>query len=304
MLDIAIIGAGTAGLTAAIYSRRAGHSTAVFEKNVYGGQIVNTPEIGNYPGLAHISGVDYAQRLYDQAADLGAEVHFESVERIEKAEDGTFIVVTDQTFYPAKAVILATGAKNRLLGLDREQELTGHGISYCATCDGMFFKGKDAAVAGGGSTAVADALYLSNICRKVYLIHRRDGFRAEKAMVDLLKNRPNVEFVLGVNVSRLNGQTALESVEVTDKATQQTRTIPVSALFVAIGQEPENEPFSSIVRLDEKGYIIAGEDCVTSTPGIFAAGDGRTKTVRQLVTAAGDGAVASHAADLYLQENQ
>lgn len=292
MTDIVIIGAGPAGLTAAIYARRAGKSVLVLEGATYGGQIVNTPDIENYPGIKHISGFDYATALYEQAAGFGAEVVFERALRIGD-EDGSKVVETASHRYPCRAVIIATGAKNRPLGLPGEERLTGHGVSYCATCDGMFFKGKDVAVNGGGNTAVEDALYLAGICAKVYVIHRRDAFRGDAADVAKLRGKDNVEFVLHSTVTALEGERHLEGVEVTDRETGAKRVIPVSALFVAIGQMPDNQAFSSAVRLDPKGYIVAGEDCLAGTKGVFVAGDCRTKALRQLTTAVADGAMAA-----------
>lgn len=299
MKDVVIIGAGTAGLTAAIYTERAGRSALLIEENSYGGQIVNSPDIENYPGLMHVSGYDYAEKLFSQAEELGAEIVYEKAIGIEE-RDGKKIVRTDENEYECGAVIIATGAKNRHLGLKREDELTGSGVSFCATCDGMFFKGKNVAVAGGGNTAVEDAEYLANICASVYLIHRRDQFRADERDVNRLRARDNVHFVLNSNVTGLVGENKLEAVEVTDKNTQEKKEIPVSALFIAVGQVPDNKDFEDAAVLDQAGYVIAGEDCATSSPGIFTAGDCRTKKVRQLTTAASDGAVAALAACDYL----
>lgn len=299
MTDIIIVGAGTAGLSAAIYGVRAGKSVIVFESEVYGGQIVNTPEIENYPGIKNISGFEFATNLYEQATELGAEVKFEKVIGIEEA-GAEKTVVTDQGSYPCKSVILATGAKNRPLGIAREVELTGAGVSYCATCDGAFFRNKEVAVNGGGNTALEDALYLSNFCSKVYLIHRRDAFRGEEKQVQALKNKSNVEFVLNATINELLGEDRLSGVVVVDKLTGEERQIPVEGLFVAIGQIPENTAFAAQVTLDDKGYISAQEDCRTKSNGIFVAGDCRTKTVRQLATAASDGAIAALAACEYL----
>jgi thioredoxin reductase (NADPH) len=295
MTDIIIVGAGTAGLTAAIYARRAGRSVLLFESSAYGGQIINTPDIENYPGMAHVSGFDFATALYQQAMDLGAELKYERVLSVENLPDKK-IVHTTEGDYEAKAVILATGAKNRPLGLEREKELVGHGVSYCATCDGMFFRGKDVVVAGGGNTALEDAAFLANYCSRVYLVHRRDAFRGAKETADKLAAMDNVEFVLNSNVTKILGEEKVSGVEVTDKNTGEVRTIPASALFVAVGQMPDNGAFSGLVGLSDGGYIEAGEDCHTKTAGIYTAGDCRTKTVRQLTTAAADGAVAALAA--------
>ncbi len=300
MTDIIIVGAGTAGLTAAIYAVRAGKSAIVFEANAYGGQIINTPDIENYPGISHVSGFDFATELYNQATGLGAEVKFEGVASIKVDGDKKIVTTTAGNSYEAKAVILATGAKNRPLGIEREEELVGKGISYCATCDGMFFKNKVVAVNGGGNTALEDAAYLADLCSKVYLIHRRDQFRGDAADVEKLKKKGNVEFVLNSNVTRLIGQDKVEAIEVTNKLSGDTTRLDVAALFVAIGQVPDNGAFSNLIDLDEKGYIAAGEDCLTKANGIFTAGDCRTKSVRQLATAAGDGAVAASAACHYL----
>ncbi|WP_173472170.1 thioredoxin-disulfide reductase [Eubacterium ruminantium] len=297
MIDIIIVGAGPAGLSAAIYAERAGKKALVFESYTYGGQIVNTPEIENYPGIKNISGFDYATGLYEQATGLGAEVKFEKVLSVDKKEDGKgFIVKTGKNSYEAKAVILATGAKNRHLGIDKEEALTGRGISYCATCDGAFYRGKDVAVNGGGNTAIEDAMFLSNYCSKVYVIHRREGFRAENETLESLRKKENVEFVLNASITSILGEDRLSGIEVTDKNSGEKKEIKIDGLFIAIGQEPDNKDFEELVDLDKGGYIIAGENCRTKTEGIYTAGDCRTKDVRQLVTAASDGAIAALAA--------
>ena len=297
--DIVIVGAGTAGLSAAIYAVRAGKSVIVLEATTHGGQIVNTPEVENYPGIQKISGFEFANNLYEQAKSLGAEVIYEKVIGIEVNGEEK-IVHTTKEDYQAKAVILATGAKNRPLGLEHEKEWIGAGISYCAICDGMFYRGKDVAVAGGGNTALEDAIFLTNYCRKVYLIHRRDAFRGEEKLLQTLKEKPNVEFVLNANITRLIGEDGVDGVEVEDKNTHEKRVIDVMGLFVAIGQMPENSEFINVVDLDKSGYIEAKEDCKTKTKGIFTAGDCRTKKVRQLATAASDGAIAALAACEYI----
>ena len=297
--DIVIVGAGTAGLSAAIYAVRAGKSVIVLEATTHGGQIVNTPEVENYPGIQKISGFEFANNLYKQAKSLGAEVIYEKVIGIEVNGEEK-IVHTTKEDYQAKAVILATGAKNRPLGLEHEKEWIGAGISYCATCDGMFYRGKDVAVAGGGNTALENAIFLTNYCRKVYIIHRRDAFRGEEKLLQTLKEKPNVEFVLNANITRLIGEDGVDGVEVEDKNTHEKRVIDVMGLFVAIGQMPENSEFINVVDLDKSGYIEAKEDCKTKTKGIFTAGDCRTKKVRQLATAASDGAIAALAACEYI----
>ena len=298
MTDIVIIGAGTAGLSAAIYALRAGKSVLLMEQLTYGGQIINTPEVENYPGIKSISGFDFAQGLYEQAEALGAELKYEQVTGIEDGEVKK--VKTSGGEYECKAIILATGAKNRPLGLDKETEFIGSGISYCATCDGAFFKGRVVAVNGGGNTALEDALFLSNYCKKVYLIHRRDEFRGEAKQVDKLKERENIEFVLNSTITELLGEDELKGVRVHDKVSGEDKDIELDGLFIAIGQMPENAAFAPLVELDKGGYIVAGEDCRTNVDGIYAAGDCRTKTVRQLTTAAADGAIAALAACAYI----
>ncbi len=302
MTDVIIIGAGTAGITAAIYVRRAGKSVSVFEALSYGGQIINTPDIENYPAAFHISGFDYATKLYEQAKSLGAEFVFSKVTGIIDKEDHKE-VVTSKGVFSARALIIASGSRNRKLGVAEEDRFVGRGVSYCATCDGAFYKGKTVAVVGGGNTAVEDALYLSDLAQKVYLIHRRDQFRADEASVSLLRTKENVEFVLDSIVSGLTGDKRLEGVTAVRKD-GTVRELSVDGLFVAVGRVPESGLVSEIVKLDESGYISAGEDCATSVRGIFAAGDVRTKTVRQLVTAASDGAVAATGALKYISASE
>ncbi len=294
MYDIIIIGAGTAGLTAGIYATRAGKSVLILEQKTYGGQIINTPDIENYPGIAHVSGFQFAQGLYDQAMALGVTYKVEKV--LSVAVGNSKSVKTSEGEYTCKAVIIATGAKNRPLGLDRESELTGAGVSYCATCDGAFFRNKEVAVVGGGNTALEDAAFLSNYCSKVYIIHRRDEFRGDKKDVDTLKAKENVEFVLDSVPTELLGEDMINGIRVKNVKTDETRDLTVKGVFIAIGQMPDNQAFADIVKLDDQGYIIADESCETGTEGVYAAGDCRTKTVRQLTTAAADGAVAALAA--------
>ena len=287
MYDIIIIGAGPAGMTAAIYARRAAKTVLVLEALSYGGQIINTPDIENYPAAAHVSGFDFATGVYNQAKELGAEFKFEkALEIVDRGEDK--LVRTKKNEYTAKAVIIATGSENRKLGVENEDRLVGRGISYCATCDGAFYRKKTVAVVGGGNTAL-----------KVYLIHRRDSFRGEEASVSLLRERDNVEFVLNSTVKELHFEKKLSAVTVEDKSGAE-RKIEVDGLFVAVGRTPENRDFASVIELDGSGYAVAGEDCRTKTDGIFVAGDNRTKEVRQLVTAAADGAVAATAAVNYI----
>ncbi len=296
--DILIIGGGPAGLTAAIYARRASKTVLVLEAKACGGQIINTPDIENYPVIAHISGFDFAAQLTDQAKALGAEIRMEKA--LELTDGEVKAVRTAGAVYEAKAVILATGSENRKLGVAGEDQLVGRGISYCATCDGNFFRRKDVAVVGGGNTALEDALYLADLANKVYLIHRRDQFRGEETTVAALRQKENVEFVYNSNVTALRYEKRLTAVEVTNKLDGSVREIPVKGLFVAVGRVPENQAFAQLVGVDQAGYITAGENCRTNVPGIFAAGDNRVKEVRQLVTAAGDGAVAATEAIKYV----
>ena len=299
MYDIIVIGGGPAGMTAAIYARRATKSVLVLEALTCGGQIINTPDIENYPVEAHISGFDFSNRVYEQAKGLGAEFAFEKAVDI-KDEGSVKTVVTTKGSYQAKAVIIATGSENRKLGLEDEQRLTGRGVSYCATCDGNFYRNKVVAVVGGGNTALEDAQYLAGLAKQVYLIHRRDSFRGEETNAERLKACENVEIVYNSNVTRLISEKSLKAIEVTNKLTGEVRTIELNGLFVAIGRVPENMNFASVAELDEAGYIVAGEDCHTKTEGVFVAGDNRTKALRQLVTATADGAMAATEAVKYL----
>lgn len=300
--DIIIIGAGPAGMTAAIYARRAAKSVLVLEAVNYGGQILNTPDIENYPARAHISGYDFSTTLYEQAKELGAQFIFEKAVGI-KDGNGKKTVVTAKNSYEAKAVILATGSANRKLGIIDEENLLGKGVSYCATCDGNFYRKKVVAVVGGGNTALEDALYLSNLAEKVYLIHRRDSFRGEEANVSRLTARDNVEFIYNSNVTKLISDKRLRAIEVTNKIDGSVKTLEINGLFVAVGRVPENQNFAELIKLDDAGYVQSGEDCHTSCAGIFAAGDNRTKALRQLVTAAADGAMAATEAVKYIDNN-
>ncbi len=300
MYDIIIIGAGPAGLTAAIYARRALKKILILEAKTYGGQIISTMEIENYPIAPHISGVDFATKLYQQASDLGAEIIYEKVVNIN--DHGNFkTVITPQNTYTAKTVIIATGSDNRKLGLPNETELVGKGVSYCATCDGAFYKGKTVAVVGGGNTAIEDALYLADIAAKVYLIHRRDQLNGDEVTVSRLKTKKNVELIFNSHVTQLSDNQHLKQIQVMH-ADGSSLTLDVSGLFIAVGRIPENQNFAELIHLDQFGYIQAGEDCQTNIKGIFTAGDNRVKTVRQLVTATSDGAVAATHAIQYLSK--
>lgn len=295
--DIAIIGAGTAGMSAAIYAKRAGKDVVMFEGYMPGGQIVVTPEVDNYPAMAKVSGYDFAMGLYNQATELGTEMISAQVNKVSR-KDGGFLIEYDGGELKAKALIIATGAKNRKLDVANEEKLTGYGVSYCATCDGAFFKGKTVAVVGGGNTAFEDAEVLASMCGKVYLIHRREGFRAEPEKVAKVRSLPNVEFILNAKVVALKGEDKVSGVTIQDTVTGETRDLPLDGVFVAVGQTPSTDIFAGLVQRDKAGYIVAGEDCIAAD-GIFAAGDCRTKKVRQLVTAAADGSVAALAASEY-----
>lgn len=301
MYDIIIIGAGCAGLTAAIYAARAEKSVLVLESETIGGQISSSPRVENYPGIKQIRGMEFADNLYEQAVSLGAQIELETTVRIE-SHDNVKTAVTESGRFDGKSIILATGSKHRKLGVPNEEELSGKGVSYCAICDGAFFKGEDVAVVGGGSAALQSAEFLSGFCKTVYLIHRRDSFRGEQTLSDRLKTKPNVKFLMNTVVKHLEGRDSLDSALLSDVLTGRETILPVKGLFAAVGQSPDNQRFADCVNLDDSGYILAAEDCQTSADGIFAAGDCRTKTVRQLVTAAADGAVSALSACRYAEQ--
>ncbi|MCI9564653.1 MAG: thioredoxin-disulfide reductase [Eubacterium sp.] len=297
--DIIIVGAGAAGMTAAIYGVRSGKSILLIEEKMYGGQIINTPQVENYPGIETISGASFATNLYNQAKGLGAEYLSGKVTEIKDCGDTKEVTVNDNS-YKAESVIIATGARNRTLNVPGEIELTGKGVSYCATCDGMFFRNRDVAVVGGGNTALEDALFLSDYCNKVYIIHRRETFRGEKQLEESLRAKENVVFLLNRVVEEIQGKETLESIIVKEKDGDKSEKISINGLFIAVGQVPDNDVFSNVVELDEYGYIAAGEDCKTNCEGVYAAGDCRTKSIRQLTTATSDGAVAALGACSYI----
>lgn len=285
--DIVIIGGGPAGLTAGIYAARAGKKVLVLEGRALGGQIVNAPDVRNYPGTPSISGVDLSMNMYKQVLEHGGEVKFERAMGIKDK-----IVHTDGGEYKAKAIILATGAENRKLGLYGEDKLVGKGVSYCATCDGNFYKDKTVAVVGGGNTALEDTIYLADICKKVYLIHRREEFRGDKTTVDKIKAFKNVEMILSANVKEILGDEKVEGLELEIKDGER-KEVKVDGVFFAIGYEPQANEFADSVELDEQGYIKTKDGVHTSTEGIYVAGDARAKDLKQLVTAASDGAIAA-----------
>ena len=299
MYDIIVVGAGPAGLTSEIYARRSSKKVLVLEAKSYGGQIINTIDIENYPAAPHISGFDFATNTYNQAKELGAEIKFEKVIDIKDGKEKE--VITNKSSYKTKTIIIATGSENRKLGLDNEDKLVGKGISYCATCDGAFYKNKIVAVAGGGDAALDEAKYLSDIVKKVYLINRNSLFKGEEIDFEKLKKKENVEFIFNSKVTKLISNEKLESIEVTDKDGNIT-TIEVDGLFVAVGRIPENQNFAKIIDLDSNGYVIAKEDCHTNKEGIFVAGDNRVKQLRQLVTATNDGAIAATEAIKYINK--
>jgi len=303
MYDLIIVGAGPAGLAAAIYAARAELKFVVLEKEIMsGGQIINTYEVDNYPGLYHMGGFDLAMKFREHADALGASFVTGEVEKIEEISGGKKVICKDGTEYETKTVILSGGAKHRKLEVPGEDALAGSGVSYCATCDGAFFRGKEVAVVGGGDVAVEDALFLARLCKKVYVIHRRDSFRAAKTLVSRLVSADNVEIIYDSVVKEIQGKFKVESLVLTNKKTAEERTVALDGVFIAVGMLPETKTYDGLVELDNAGYIVADETGVTSCPGIFAAGDIRTKELRQVVTAASDGANAVQSVERYLAE--
>lgn len=284
MYDTIIVGGGPAGLTSAIYLRRANKKVLVLEANVCGGQIVNAKDVENYPGYEHISGFDFSENLRKQVLNLGAEIKYETVLKVDEDKK----VYTSNNVYEAKSVILAVGSKNRKLKIDNEDKFTGRGISYCATCDGNFYKNKDVAVIGSGNTALDDILYLSDIVNHVYGIVRGDSYKGELQELEEIKKKNNVTLIFNSVVTDLIGCDTLEKIKINND-----EEINVSGVFVAIGQEPNNMMFKNVVDIDEKGYIITTEEVKTKTKGIYVAGDARDKVLRQLTTATSDGALAA-----------
>lgn len=299
MYDIIIVGGGPAGLTAALYALRAGKTALIIEKNAFGGQITWSPKVENFPTIESISGTELADRLMEQTMNQGAEMELDEVTAIELDGNVKRVKTEFGGEFEAKTVIIATGARPRMLGVEREAELVGSGVCFCAVCDGAFYKGRPVAVNGGGNSALQDAMLLSDTCSRVYLVHRRDSFRGEAKLVEALREKENVEFVLNSSITALHGETELTGITVTDKMGNE-RKIAVDGLFVAIGHAPDNGIFAELIDLDAGGYADSGEDCMTKTPGVFVAGDCRKKSVRQLTTAAADGSAAALAACSYI----
>ncbi len=304
MYDIITVGGGPAGLTAALYAARAGKSVLVLEGETTGGQINFSPQVDNYPGLPGMSGQQFAQTLTQQALDQGVEIRSEAVTAM-RVHGSQMELTTSQGTYQSVALVIATGVTQRKLGLEGEDALIGAGVSYCAICDGAFYQGRPVAVVGGGDTALQEALFLTERCSKVTLIHRRDLFRGESRLLDQLQEKQNVEFLLSSRIEKLvSDGDGLTGLVVKNLKTGRDQELAVDGLFVAVGQEPQNEIFSNLVITDDRGYLMAGESCATSLSGIFAAGDCRSKTVRQLTTAVADGAVAGLAACEYVDSHR
>ena len=299
MCDIIVVGGGPAGLTAALYALRAGKSVLVIEKSTFGGQITWSPKVENYPAIPSVSGTELGDRLMAQAEAQGAEFELDEVISAELDGDVKRVKTDFGGEFEAKALIIAVGAKPRMLGLEREEELVGNGVCFCAVCDGAFYKNRPVAVSGGGNSALQDAVLLSDTCSKVYLIHRRATFRGEAKLVETLRSKDNVEFVLESSVTALHGENELSGITVTNKD-GASRDISVDGLFVAVGHAPDNGVFAQLMELDEAGYAAADESCLTKTRGVFVAGDCRRKAVRQLTTAAADGSSAALAACSYI----
>lgn len=292
MYDIVIIGAGPAGLTAAVYAKRAEKSVLVVEKETFGGQITHSPKVENYPGTLRMSGNEFGEKLVEQALSLGAEIELDEITAIE-TDGKTKKAIGKNGVYEAKSIIIASGSKHRTLGVQNEERFVGAGVSYCAVCDGAFYKDKSIAVIGGGNTALQEAVMLSELCKKVTLVQNLSFFTGEKRLLEKLEKRPNVEFITTSVVSALEGEDALSAIKIMNTETKEEKTLFVDGIFVAIGQAPENGPFASVSSLDDYGYIVSGEECESGTDGIFVAGDCRTKRVRQIATAVSDGAIAA-----------
>ena len=299
MYDIIVIGSGPAGLTAALYALRADKSVLILEKGTFGGQVTFSPKIENYPGIGSMSGNDIADLFIDQVIGRGADIEMETVQKV--VDNGnTKTVVTNKGSHEAKAVVIATGCKHRQTGLPNENALVGNGISFCAVCDGAFFKNKTVAVLGGGKSALQEALYLSDVCSKVYVIQNLDFLTGEAKLIENIGKKENVQVIYGTVLSALKGETELTGLELKKESDGSLSELTVDGLFVAIGLEPDNENFADVAALNEGGYFDSGETCVTQTPGVYVAGDCRSKAIRQITTASADGAVAALAACRYI----
>ena len=299
MHDIIIIGAGPAGLTAALYALRADKSVLVLEKETFGGQITFSPNVENYPSVIQMSGNEFAEKLLDQVMHHGADIELAKAEKIIKC-DGYHTVITDHGTFDGKAVIIATGSRHRHLGIDRELELIGEGVSYCAVCDGAFYNGREVAVIGGGNTALQEAVMLSEYCPHVYVIQNLSTMTGEGRLVAKLAAKENVSFIFDSVVTELLGDSKLTGIKIRNTKTGEDKEIKLDGIFVAIGQVPENENFANVAKLNAWGYIDADESCTTETPGVFVAGDCRSKMIRQITTAASDGSIAALAACRYV----
>lgn len=299
MYDVIIIGGGPAGITAGIYCKRANLKTIIFEKDTIGGQIASSPLVENFPGTKSISGSELANNLYEQAESLEIPIEIEEVTNIKPGKIKT--VTTDCGEYQTKAIIIATGSKYRLLGLPNEEDFIGNGISFCTSCDGAFYKNKDVAVIGGANTAVTNAIYLSNICHKVYLIYRGNKLKCEKVLQDKLTTKNNIEVIYNTNVIELFGSDELENIKIKDDT--EERILNISGMFLSIGMNAQTDIVKDILPLNEQNYILS-EDCNTKEDGIFVAGDCRTKELRQLTTAMSDGAIAATNAIKYIENNK
>lgn len=301
MTDILIIGAGAAGMTAALYALRNGKTVKIFEKEAIGGQIASSPRVENFPTHKVISGLELSDKFFDQISDLGADLEFGEVKEIVKKGEKHFTVITEDGSYDGKAVVIATGVKHKHMNLPNEEELTGSGVSYCAVCDGPFFKGEEVALIGDGNTALQYGILLSDYCKQVYVCTWFDKFFGDEALVKTLRSLPNVKIIPNVSLTAFNGKGSLDSLTFASRLNpSETFDLPVKGCFVAIGQVPDNKKFESLVELDKDGYIVADETGATKTPGVFAAGDCRVKKVRQLSTAVGDGANCAIGACAYI----
>ena len=301
--DILIIGGGMAGLTAALYALRAGKTALVIEKETFGGQITSSPRVDNFPGIPAVSGNQLTDALLSQALDLGAEIELEEIVSLRKEAD-LFVADTGKKQFTGKAVIIASGAKHRPLGVEREEQLVGHGISYCALCDGAFHKGQDVAVIGGGNSASQAAVFLSDLCKSVSVIQLFDHFTCDQKEIDAMQARSNIRLLTSSQVTKLEGENQLTGLELTNPETGAVTHLPFQGMFVCIGRMADNEPFRGLIDLNAQGFIAAGEDCRTNVPGIFVAGDCRVKAIRQLTTAAADGSIAAVAACQYVDSQK